>query len=1293
MRSSTNRYVSIAITLALILQMFSFVVVQPSTPSLPQRIVSSPTVSEMPVANQTPLRMATVVASDPSSYVDELSYIAAIPSSVFLSGSTHYLSPLILSDGSKTESWLLEDWAEYLAPDGGVTQLRVIGDVPMQRVADFRRTLGSSVFPFIEATSPEDVASMLAVSDWKSSDVAVFAIVDPSFENPYVGPGHTTFAFQNDPVQTDSQTIQVTSTDPVTVTFTPPTGTGWIEGSFDWSGSFYFTHTLRDPNGNLVDYSVRSQTYQERFSSYVDSPVPLQFWVPNTGDGQWTLTLYPEASVSSPVTVTSSFLYHPGHVETVSVPNNAKSLSLNVTWTNSATDLNLALIDPSGRLGAWAPAGSIIASPGRESVDVQYPMAGDWTVMTAWMNATSERNDVDMTWSITTISPYVAPCFESAANGAVLASLLNAPLLYVYSDSIPEVTQWAIEHLGTTISFLVDPASLQSHLLVDALDDFSFVNNLSNYPLVSQWITALSDSHDVVVTVPHGNGDELFAPAAYAGAIHGAPVFSLTGDDNVMTSLAEATWAPYLIGPEIDVYVTSRYTTRTENGWYDERIPNRYTMQTTASSFEDFLDDRGAYNDSVSQPVVILASVDEIKPSFDRSLQSHFSPGRIPARTAALASAMVSRAGLHRFLFRVANSADDALVSMYAYTEDAGFVDNNFDYYVVDQFENSTRLMDDAGFNVQTHIGYQEVFSAVASQVALWTFSTHGTLTRYPTDPPDRPDGLGLFSLREIDAPYGMETSTLRDANGDHLVNPVLYEEESALHRIENTGTLEAAIDNIGSPIVIITACLLGGSQLPTMMMEHGAVAVMASPRTVYFQPAAMVSLLVMQKLTAGESTGSALSYALTTVSSDYTNPLPSGDPRDYANQHILYGDPCVHLYEPDSVPRITALDPGSLALGGHTPGRGVPAVVGLGSTDYLPTSLDSLGIDFDLYTSTNFSYFIRFLSLRRTVIVEPDSLSTLATLITQNMDDIGSFIQMGGCFVALGVNSELSWMPWPITYTSEVGSNISIVDSYHPLVSVPNALPTGIPYQGVFSNLWENFTVLAESSSGDPVFVAATVGFGKVALTTISPSPSSRDQVIENIVDWNDQPAIYLVSATLNEYVIWAGDYVTVALQLDDGRGHGLTGATLEASFNDTDVSSMVQEVGSGVYVITLTSDWTNQHPGIFCLRVQAHKLGYDTLTATIPEFIYIRPSPWLVIGIVGGAFAIIAVVYVYRKRSRGEPIFGSGRSSKPKPLRTIVPSSSSSTRTISKEEAERLRKEREKKERQRDIKDYFGV
>lgn len=94
------------------------------------------------------------------------------------------------------------------------------------------------------------------------------------------------------------------------------------------------------------------------------------------------------------------------------------------------------------------PTESVLAGLG-ESVDLPYPMAGDWTILVSWIDAVEEQNNVDVNWDISVMPSEIQDYLESAANGAVLASLLNAPLLYVDADSVPEVTTWAVREVGS----------------------------------------------------------------------------------------------------------------------------------------------------------------------------------------------------------------------------------------------------------------------------------------------------------------------------------------------------------------------------------------------------------------------------------------------------------------------------------------------------------------------------------------------------------------------------------------------------------------------------------------------------------------------------------------------------------------------------------------------------------------------------------------------------------------------------------------------------------------------------
>ncbi|MFW9967576.1 MAG: hypothetical protein ACFFEA_10525, partial [Candidatus Thorarchaeota archaeon] len=1099
------------------------------TNAIPQRETS---LSSMP-SDATPLRRATFVAQDSSSYFDEFAYMAGIPNSIFLHNGSQYISPLIMASGSLSEEWFVTDWVDSIEPDGGATQVIGIGDLSNSLVDDLQEMTGVQIYPRLSGLDSAEVAAQLAAMDWTSSDIAVFALAKDSFPAPSVSSGQVDFTFQDAALSSHTSNDVVNYGSISNITFTPPSAAVWMEGVFDWVGTDLHTHQLRDPNNAIVDYSVYSQVYFERNPSYVPTLVPLQFWYPRTLEGTWTMAI--ERLATGATALNYEVKYHPGFTQTVTVPMDAQWLNATITWDNSGTDLNLALVGPTGRLVQWAPAGSILASGlSTEKVEIPFPMAGEWTILTSWIDASNEANNVDLSWSISTLPSDLQAYLESAANGAVLASLLNAPLLYVTENSIPDATLRAVQKLGVNVSFLVDPANIHSDSLETSLDAFSLLASLESYPLITQWIQLLSEESDIVVTAPLGNGNEIFAPAAYSAAFHGAPIFSLCGDDNYITTRAEETWAPYQIGPEIDIYITSRWSTRTENGWYDERIPNTFSMIQSVNDFENFLDDRGAYNTTGPQSVVVVSSPDLIKISFDRSLQSHFQAGRIPTNDPALASVLINRAAHHRFLFLTSDSADDAMLTFYAYTDGSPFVDNFYNGYEIWQIEDTTGALQAADFNVVTHVGVNEVFAGVDSQLALWSMSTHGTLSLGPRDPPKRPGGLGLFSLRDQDAAYGFEvTETTRESpsDADHLVNPVAYESEYIHHVTKTTDDLEAAIGNIGSPIVILTACLLGGTRLPIMLMEHGAVGVIASPRTVYFQPAGTLSIQITEALCAGNSTGSALSDALVRVSHDYSDPLLDREPRDYGNQQVLFGDPEVHLYSPATSPRISAVDPNSIFLDGHLPGRGVPAVSALGTTDYLPQTLDGLAIDFDFYDASNLTDFEWLLFLRRTVLLEPGALLSLSSDLALISPELESYVLRGGTLVLLGVSGDLSWLPWTILTGTGDGSTIVIEDSTHPFMSMPNALSSSTDYQGHFSSIPENLTILATDGT-NPVIIAGVVGAGKLALTTTHPVGPVRNQTVENAALWSNMPSLVLREARLNQIIIWEGDQVIITLE-----------------------------------------------------------------------------------------------------------------------------------------------------------------
>ncbi len=1232
-----------------------------------------------------PMRRAIFVAADSESYLDEFAYMAAVPMSIFYDSGTKYVSPLLYSDGAAQQDNLLDDWIEYLQPDGGISQAISIGDTSPARIFELQQQMGARVYPQVSGQTSHEIAAKLAANDWDESDIAVIALAKDRFDSPTIQTDSSSYVFENVQLETESPETTLPIDSPIVVNFDPPEDAGWIYGVFNWTTSDPLLHQIRDPAGRIVDYSVYKQAFFKRNSAYVDNLVPTHFWIPKTMDGTWEVRIEPGGTLIDPLPIDMTITYYPSFQQTISVPANTNWLNITADWNNAGTTVNMALIDPTGRMVQWEPSESLLSGAGGKSLQMPFPMQGDWKLICAWMDPIDETNALDVNWAISILPTGIEGYLESASNGATLASLLNAPLLYANSDSLPTVTQWALNRLGVTNAILVDPAGLQSGTLSTDITDIAMLTNLNTYPAVSDMISSLSRCHDVILTLPLANKREVFPAASLSGAFHGAPVFSLGGDDNSMTTRAEETWAPYLIGPNIDIFVTRGFEERIENGWYDERIPNIYSMYKSADSFEAFLTQRGAYNESDKQNVIILSGTDAIKPSFDRSLQSHFMPGRIPAGTPQTAAFMVNKATLHSFIFRTAQSADTSLLSMYAYTDGENYLDNFGNIVEIRQYDDIESELSSAGFSIDSHIGVNEVFTSLNSQVSLWSFSTHGTLSQYPNDPPQRPNGVGVFSLRDEDAPYGFEVSLSETTVDDNLVNPVVHSPENAHHITRTTDDLLASVGYLGSPIITTTACLLGGTKFPRVLMERGAVAVIAAPRTVYFQPAGLLTIYFTQALASGNSTGAALNYALKAVSYDYTN-TQSYTPRDYANQQILFGDPSTLLINPNLVDRVPSVDPNS-TFNNHVPGQGVSSVAAIGATTYLPSVLDSLSTEYSFYTESNLSDSLNVFGLFSSIIIEPNVLDIIDSFFSSRVNLLKDYVSRGGTLVVLGFNGEYPWLPGLASYGSDnSGSEIEIDDAGHPLVSIPNEIGTDIQYTGVFTEHSHNLSILATADM-HPVILAGLHGLGKIAITTVDEQGPSRSQIIENAVNWNWQPSIVIGSISKNQEIIWSGDRVTIEIELVDRTGHPVEGAEVQSWINSSAVA--MTESGGGYYSIILSENWTSSRTGMYDFQIHAALDGMDTLDATMLDFMFIRPLPWPIIFAFAGIIVAGIAIWVYRKRRKGEPI-----------LKYKKDQSSDGWRKLTRDEKDRLNKEEEEQERRQkeedekfDPKEFFGV
>ncbi len=177
-----------------------------------------------------PLRRVTFVQQDLESYIDDFSYIAAVPFSIFSHDSTRYMSPLVYNDGSDPLHWLIEDWMEYLEPDSGSVQLSIIGNMSSSEAVDLSSMIGERIYPWITGSSSAEIAARLALSEWSTSDIAVFALARDEFEDNSITTGQAERALVGVSTTEITPALSISSNNPVTLSFNVPSGAAWIEG-------------------------------------------------------------------------------------------------------------------------------------------------------------------------------------------------------------------------------------------------------------------------------------------------------------------------------------------------------------------------------------------------------------------------------------------------------------------------------------------------------------------------------------------------------------------------------------------------------------------------------------------------------------------------------------------------------------------------------------------------------------------------------------------------------------------------------------------------------------------------------------------------------------------------------------------------------------------------------------------------------------------------------------------------------------------------------------------------------
>jgi len=620
-----------------------------------------------------PIKKVTFVNFDENSYIDDCAYLAAIPTAVFYDKNTGqiYSHPLLFYqapypitndtqrslDARKGINYFMEDWISYC--NGKLDGMTLI-NVDKNKV----RQWASKNITSIEGNDPYSIASKLALHDWSYSDNAVLAVINKTFNRPdSVFHGKITGTFPAYNIK--HQHFEVGY---------PAIGIGARYHSFDieepakytvvkmsWKGGIDLDLQLYDDKLGMVDASAGDYRDPpiEITASYVHdygnwevgiTAVPKKSYSPVKGKMERLFENYFKNSSKNDIvpligkkekTADVDVLLYPGVDVTLKDPTpfGCRNVNFTLKWNNPNVELGFTVLSPSGAEIASSISKKDIISGEEEKKEgvayVEIDTLGEcqkgvnYSIGIFALNNVSQPVEYELEYSWhQKFSRFEGECLSSAANGAILASVLNAPLLYVSPSSLPDVTEKTLFKLGVKNIYLVNLGDHLSSSVKKKISEFHKIKKEYRKPIeIYSEIMKLTSKKDVIFTTidpwnkwlveglkPEEETKAAFfvGPAAYIAAHHGSPVLIV----DIHPRLSQAIVYPKEFWIR---YASDRYTNLVSSG----------SMVFTGKQVYDFLEDYsfGEIDDEM-ETIITVAGQFDIGIPWDRVFVGAATSGR-----------------------------------------------------------------------------------------------------------------------------------------------------------------------------------------------------------------------------------------------------------------------------------------------------------------------------------------------------------------------------------------------------------------------------------------------------------------------------------------------------------------------------------------------------------------------------------------------------------------------------------------------------------------------------------------
>jgi len=629
-----------------------------------------------------PLKKSTFVNFDRDTYLDDYAYLAAVPTSIFYNEGTNegslfahpllfYQDPYPVTDDKERSfdarvgiDYFMEDW---ISACGNWMDEMTLINVQEKKVDKWP----AANITVIEGKDPYSIAKDLALHDWSYSEDAVIAVINESFKQPEnsientirgevsgesihkqltvnrskgSSPEYELFEIPQDyqfvSVDVWYPSISVLKDNPLYSILVGPGGITFP--SVDQDIQLYCDHD--DFGWLMVEASAEmtiKQGSHERVSSYVYTPGDWKIGVSNIPTEKIEVNgglISALLQMLMPVTEYNADInLYPGTEIIIPdvPPYGCSNCTVKLSWSARDANLGFSFIGPSGEsiITVYNDSDDFHETCHEITIDQLGECLKDEHYKISVFNLKETRQPIEFTikyqWE-QKISREKGDSLTSATQGAVLASLLNCPLLYTTYDNLPTATHNALTTLQVKKIHLLN---LGDHLSKHTQRELKRIGKVYSYNEsndIYDKIMSYSGRHDVIFstldpwtawyvnpteeltnTMPLAGeypGALFIGPAAYLAACHGSPVLFV---DNHPELSAAVTWH-------------NDFWKRNPDGL---KPPSVAAMAMTGRRIYDFLDELG-FDKEGKESIVTVAGQFDIGIAWSRLFTGKAKSGR-----------------------------------------------------------------------------------------------------------------------------------------------------------------------------------------------------------------------------------------------------------------------------------------------------------------------------------------------------------------------------------------------------------------------------------------------------------------------------------------------------------------------------------------------------------------------------------------------------------------------------------------------------------------------------------------